>query len=75
VTHSFPSVIWPLVIFRENFFEGHSSGRTGSNDTNLEFLSCERAEKNGGHTPTHRRNKDNIYRLAVGPFKKNGKNI
>jgi hypothetical protein len=32
------------------FFEGHSSGHTGSNDTGLEFISCLRAEKKGGHT-------------------------
>ncbi len=32
------------------FFEGHSSGHTGSNDTGLEFVSCLRAEKKGGHT-------------------------
>ncbi len=32
------------------FFEGHSSGQTGSNDTSFEFVSCLRAEKKGGHT-------------------------
>ncbi len=36
--------------FSEIFFEGHSSGQTGSNDTGLEFVSCLRAEKKGGHT-------------------------
>jgi len=34
------------------FFEGHFSGHTGSNDTGLEFLSCEGVEKKGGHTHT-----------------------
>ncbi len=32
------------------FFERHPSGQTGSNDTALEFVSCLRAEKKGGHT-------------------------
>jgi hypothetical protein len=32
------------------FFERHSSGHTGSNDTGLEFVSCLWAEKKGGHT-------------------------
>ncbi len=41
------------------FFEGHSSGHTGSNHTGLQFVSCLRAEKKGGHA--HKRNKDNIY--------------
>ncbi len=49
--HSFPSVIWPLVTFWENyFFKRHSSGHTDSNDTGLEFLSCQEAEKKGGQT-------------------------
>jgi hypothetical protein len=34
------------------FIEGHFSGHTGSNDNGLEFLSCEGAEKKGGHTHT-----------------------
>ncbi len=33
------------------FFEGYSSGHTGSNDTDLEFLSYS-AEKKGGYTHT-----------------------
>jgi hypothetical protein len=37
---------------RELFFDGHSSGHAGSNDTGLEFLSCEGAEKKGGQTHT-----------------------
>jgi hypothetical protein len=41
------------------FFEGHFSGHTGSNDTGLEFLSCEGWEKGRSHT--YRQNKDNIY--------------
>ncbi len=32
------------------FFEGHFSGHTGSNDTGLEFLSCEGWEKGRSHT-------------------------
>ncbi len=44
------SPILLLVIFRKLFFEGHSSGQTGFNDTGLEFVSCLRAEKKGGHT-------------------------
>ncbi len=35
-----------------NFFDGHSSGHTGSNDTGLEFLSRRGAEKKGGHRYT-----------------------
>jgi hypothetical protein len=34
------------------FFERHSSDHTGSNNTGLEFLLCEGAEKKGGHTQT-----------------------
>jgi hypothetical protein len=34
------------------FFEGHSSGHTDSNDTGLEFLSRQGAEKKSGHTHT-----------------------
>ncbi len=44
------SPIFLLVIFREIFFDGHSSGQTGSNDTGLEFKSYVRAEKKGGYT-------------------------
>jgi hypothetical protein len=36
----------------EFFFERHSSGHTGSNDTGLEFLLCRGAEKKGGQTHT-----------------------
>jgi hypothetical protein len=32
------------------FLERHSSDQTGSNDIDLEFVSCLRAEKMGGHT-------------------------
>jgi hypothetical protein len=49
MAHSFPSIIWLLVTFRENF-DGHSSGHTGSNDTGLEFLTRRGAEKKGGHS-------------------------
>jgi hypothetical protein len=60
---------WWHILFRQLFghwsllgkiiFEGHSSGHTDSNDTSLEFLSCEGLEKGRSHT--HRRNKDNVY--------------
>jgi hypothetical protein len=39
---------------KKNFFERRSSGHTGYNDTGLEFLSCQGAEKKGGQT--HRKN-------------------
>jgi hypothetical protein len=32
------------------FFEGHSSGHTGSNDTGLKFVWCLGADKKGGQT-------------------------
>ncbi len=32
------------------FFNGHSSGHTGSYDTCLKLISCRGAEKKGGHT-------------------------
>jgi hypothetical protein len=32
------------------FFDGHSFGHTGSNDTGLEFVSCLGAEEMVGHT-------------------------
>ncbi len=32
------------------FFERHSSGHIGSNDTGLEIVSCLGAEKKSGHT-------------------------
>jgi len=51
VAHSFPWIIWPLVTFRE-IFEGHPLGHSDSNDTGLEFLSCQGAQKKGGHTHT-----------------------
>ncbi len=47
--------------FSETFFEGHSSGQTGSNDTGLEFVSCLRAEKRAVTQKKY-------------PFKMNGKN-
>jgi hypothetical protein len=43
---------------RKLFFEEHSSGHTGSNETGLKFLSREGLRK---RAVTHRGNKDNIY--------------
>ncbi len=48
------------------FIEGHS-GDAGCNDTGLEFLSCQRGEKKGGHTHTDGIRITYIYRLARKP--------
>jgi hypothetical protein len=47
------------------FFEGHSSGHTGSNDTGLEFLSCRGAEKKGGQTHTHTQTDFGYYYIDI----------
>ncbi len=53
MAHTFSSVIQPMVTVRENYFLRHFSGHNDSNDTGLEFLSCEEVEKKDGHTHTH----------------------
>jgi hypothetical protein len=64
------SIIPPLVIFWKIYFEGHSSGHTGSNDTGLEFLSCRGPEKKGGqtHTQTDRQADFGYYYIDVCPL-------
>jgi hypothetical protein len=63
VAHSFPSVIWLLVIFRENYFLRNTPQGIMILMTPVLSIYHVRGWKKGGHT--HRRNKDNIYIVTI----------
>jgi hypothetical protein len=52
VAHSFPSVIWPLVTFRENYFLRDTSQVILVLMTPVSSFYHVRAEKKGGYTHT-----------------------